>query len=1057
MIISYRTPNKKEVIIYLHHAEDIAQNSSHNDPQFSEEVLCSLRARELSNAMEEECCSLIKNNVFEVVEHISRPDISFAIDVTSRFNKNLNKWHWEAVKRILRTENVAKNVLRLYQLYLMRNAYGTQYDVGTQFLRIHCVKHSGIALYSSLMVSCDKLSHAAAIFVCSSCIFNADHDSVAMISRYALEMEMYGDEHCFARNRTPHFDTRLSKHMTCGNNPFILALPALPPCIDALVIAIKAKAELIAKEYPLHDSKWGRNGSVDREIPRGYAEAQWIERFHRLTTSRKADMFGPTRIGPPPFRVEDTLRKYKSKAHTASQRPKKKWKCVCQAIVNRLLESASGNMNKDDNVRCPVSRATMQWYADNNVRRLDWSVQSPDLNHIEQLWDELDRRVRARQDRPKSVAQLMEWLQEECDLSPLMSCKHSSPEMRLHPYRSTPMDAAIRDEKREQKRLEPPEKHGKPGNTGKTLISHQVPKNTQVGERRPRAILLFCRSRSVGKQGREERRFRKQRRQLKGKSTIKSFQCRRRSTADVHKKQVSKTGKFPPPPPDRKTFCILSRALSATGAHQRPAFSHDPSNVNQHGRAVMRSVIMTVYEHAQCSQNNMAVYIAYKDRQRISTGSKGETGSEQCWQECPRNARVRRGSLHVDGERVFFFFTRAGGAARRQSRELHVACRSRVPAECRGAHCHSGVSRAEMAARRGHPTQRHISNTSEKQSLERNELRGKNQRSQQHCQENQDAAEILLRKHDNQYCHSKVTPLALQDYSLRRLTATCNTIPLLTTAVQVAYTPADKANLLAATLEAIFLSIKYTRQRTSDDDMDTVFILPIRDNRKCSEPKSKECYVKLYTVIPERATRNDSNFVKLKKCLDELTTTHFEAYHARGNCSEVKSQNVVVAWRQVAKGTSECALYLSSLHEKEDTKINLHAIEAKKFRATQLDIISPDTDVLVLALSSIHHFHKIQNTLSLEVERGTELYRSTNKQVRKSEILSAASGRWKSPSNEVVNETSFIEGTFAGNGMSSERPKTSKFTKSHKLWLAAWRWEFSPCSLQQYSSSSSNT
>ncbi|KAJ8871622.1 hypothetical protein PR048_027949 [Dryococelus australis] len=47
---------------------------------------------------------------------------------------------------------------------------------------------------------------------------------------------------------------------------------------------------------------------------------------------------------------------------------------------------------QDDNARCHVSRATMQWYTDN----------SPDLNPIEHLWDELDRRVSARQARPKS-------------------------------------------------------------------------------------------------------------------------------------------------------------------------------------------------------------------------------------------------------------------------------------------------------------------------------------------------------------------------------------------------------------------------------------------------------------------------------------------------------------------------------------------------------------------------------------------------------------------------------------------------------------------------------
>ncbi|KAJ4439779.1 hypothetical protein ANN_07907, partial [Periplaneta americana] len=60
-----------------------------------------------------------------------------------------------------------------------------------------------------------------------------------------------------------------------------------------------------------------------------------------------------------------------------------------------------------------VSAATMQWYPDNNVHRLNWPARSPDLNPIKHLWDKLDRRLRSREMRPTSIVQLSAMLQEE--------------------------------------------------------------------------------------------------------------------------------------------------------------------------------------------------------------------------------------------------------------------------------------------------------------------------------------------------------------------------------------------------------------------------------------------------------------------------------------------------------------------------------------------------------------------------------------------------------------------------------------------------------------------
>ena len=52
------------------------------------------------------------------------------------------------------------------------------------------------------------------------------------------------------------------------------------------------------------------------------------------------------------------------------------------------------------------ARSIQKWFVENGVEELDWPAQSPDLKPIEHLWDELERRLRARSNHPTSVPDL---------------------------------------------------------------------------------------------------------------------------------------------------------------------------------------------------------------------------------------------------------------------------------------------------------------------------------------------------------------------------------------------------------------------------------------------------------------------------------------------------------------------------------------------------------------------------------------------------------------------------------------------------------------------------
>jgi len=52
-------------------------------------------------------------------------------------------------------------------------------------------------------------------------------------------------------------------------------------------------------------------------------------------------------------------------------------------------------------------------WKENNITCLRWPAQSPDMNPIEHLWDELERRIRSYDPLPKNKEELWEILQTE--------------------------------------------------------------------------------------------------------------------------------------------------------------------------------------------------------------------------------------------------------------------------------------------------------------------------------------------------------------------------------------------------------------------------------------------------------------------------------------------------------------------------------------------------------------------------------------------------------------------------------------------------------------------
>jgi hypothetical protein len=78
--------------------------------------------------------------------------------------------------------------------------------------------------------------------------------------------------------------------------------------------------------------------------------------------------------------------------------------CVQSTVEDQLGDDSC--LYQHDNGPCHKARTVREWFVDNKVPEMDCPAQSPDPNPIVHLWDELERRLRSRPQRPTSLTAL---------------------------------------------------------------------------------------------------------------------------------------------------------------------------------------------------------------------------------------------------------------------------------------------------------------------------------------------------------------------------------------------------------------------------------------------------------------------------------------------------------------------------------------------------------------------------------------------------------------------------------------------------------------------------
>ena len=85
---------------------------------------------------------------------------------------------------------------------------------------------------------------------------------------------------------------------------------------------------------------------------------------------------------------------------------------ILQPVIPFHGRMNQGAVLQDDNARSHRGRTVNEFVRHFNIRRLDWLANSPYLNPIEHIWDELGRRV-YRHNPPQTLVQLCKCLLQE--------------------------------------------------------------------------------------------------------------------------------------------------------------------------------------------------------------------------------------------------------------------------------------------------------------------------------------------------------------------------------------------------------------------------------------------------------------------------------------------------------------------------------------------------------------------------------------------------------------------------------------------------------------------